>query len=131
ERRVVGWVAGPFAQLVLKKPLFPVILTAALACGSVYAAYVFAQDPIQYDFRKLGSRSGEFHGAGYWDKHVDAVLQSYQTPTVVLTNSAQQAQAVAAAMEKEKDQEGENGTIESVVTLQQFLPGDQPQQLEL
>ena len=129
--RVTGWIAGPFAQRILKKPLWPVIITAALAAGSVYAAYVFAQDPIQYDFRKLGSRSGEFHGAGYWDKHVDAVLQSYQTPTVVLTGSPEEAQAVAASVEKEKDQEGAESTIESVVTLQQFLPSDQPKKLEL
>ena len=129
--RVTGWIAGPFARGVLRKPLVPVVITAALAGASVYAAYVFAQDPIQYDFRKLGSRSGEFHGAGYWDKHVDAVLQSYQTPTVVLTDSPQEAQAVAAAMEKEKAQQGPEGTIESVVTLQQFLPLDQPRKLEL
>jgi predicted RND superfamily exporter protein len=131
RRRVVGWLAGPFAQMVLRKPLLPVVVTAAVAGASVYAAYVFAQDPIQYDFRKLGSRSGESRGAGYWDKHVDAVLQSYQTPTVVLTDSAEQATAVAASMEQEKDHQGADGTIESVVTLQQFLPADQPRKLEL
>lgn len=131
HRRVVGWVAGPFAQLVLKKPTLPVLLTAALACGSIYAAVQFAQDPIQYDFRKLGSRSGQHQGAGFWDKHVDAVLQSYQTPTVVLTDSPEQAQSIAAGMEKEKETQGESGTIESVVTLQEFLPQDQPRKLEL
>src|SRR5437870_429185 len=131
RRRVVGWVAGPFAQMVLKKPVLPVVLTGALAVGSIYAAIQFVQDPIQYDFRKLGSRSGEHQGAGFWDKHVDAVLQSYQTPTVVLTDSPDEAQAIAAAMEKEKDTQGPNGTIESVVTLQEFLPQEQPRKLEL
>jgi predicted RND superfamily exporter protein len=129
--RVVGWFAGHFAQLVVKRPAWPAALTATLALGSVYAAMQFAKEPIQYDFRKLGSRSGFHQGAGYWDKHVDAVLQSYQTPTVVLTDSPGQAEAVAAALEKEKDQQGPDGTIESVVTLQQFLPKDQPRKLEL
>ncbi len=131
RRRVVGWVAGPFAQLVLKRPVAPVLLTAALIGGSFYAAWQFARDPIQYDFRKLGSRSGQNQGAGFWDKHVDAVLQSYQTPTVVLTDSPEQAQAIAAAMQKEKDGQGAEGTIESVVTLQEFLPPDQPRKLEV
>lgn len=129
--RVVGWVAGPFAQLVLKKPLWPVLLTLALTGGSIYAAVQFAQDPIQYDFRKLGSRKGQHRGAAFWDKHVDAVLQSYQTPTVVLTQSQDEARAVAQALEKEKTDEGANGTIQSVVTLQEFLPQDQPEKLEL
>jgi predicted RND superfamily exporter protein len=129
--RVVGFIAGPFAQLIVKRPVWPVIITAALTGLSVYAGYKFAQDPIQYDFTKLGSRSGERRGQGYWDKHVDAVLQSYQTPTVVLTGSPEEAEAVATAMQKEKEEEGAEGTIESVVTLQQFLPHDQPQKLEL
>lgn len=131
QRRVVGWVAGPFAQLVLKRPVAPVLLTAALIGGSVFAAWHFAQDPIQYDFRKLGSRSGQNQGAGFWDKHVDAVLQSYQTPTVVLTDSPEAAQAIATAMQKEKDGQGPEGTIESVVTLQEFLPAGQAKKLEV
>ncbi|MGZ6125672.1 MAG: MMPL family transporter, partial [Myxococcales bacterium] len=129
--RVVGWLAGPFAQLVTKRPLIPVVITVVLAGASLYAGYLFAEDPIQYDFTKLGSRSSENRGQGYWDKHVDAVLQSYQTPTVVLTGSPRQAEAVATALEKVKEQEGENTTIESIVTLQQFLPKDQNRKLEL
>src|SRR3989454_1821936 len=128
--RVVGWLAGPFAQLVVRRPMIPVLVTVAITGASVYAAYLFAQEPIQYDFSKLGSRSSENHGQGYWDKHVDAVLQSYQTPTVVLTGSPEKAEAVAAAIEKEKEQ-GPNGTIESVVTLQQFVPKDQQLKLEV
>ena len=121
----------PSPQLIVKRPAWPVVITAALAVLSVYAGYKFAQDPIQYDFTKLGSRSGESRGQGFWDKHVDAVLQSYQTPTVVLTGSPEEAEAVAAAMQKQKEEEGAESTIESVVTLQQFLPHDQPQKLEL
>ena len=131
RRRVVGWIAGPFAHMVVRKPAWPVVITATLAVASVWAGWQFAQDPIQYDFRKLGSRSGETHGAAFWDKHVDAVLQSYQTPTVVLTNSEPEATQVAVAVEKEKDQGGSTTTIESVVTLQQFLPSEQAQKLEV
>jgi hypothetical protein len=130
--RTVGWVAGPFAQMLIKKPLWPVTVAAALSVASVFAAAHFAKDPIQYDFTKLGSRKGENHGAGYWDKRVDDVLQSYQTPTVVLTDTPAQATAVAAAVNKAKEeQQPGTDTIESVVTLQEFLPKDQQQKLEL
>ena len=131
KRGVVGWVAGPFAALVLRRPIWPVALTATLAIGSAFATVKFLEDPIQYDFRKLGSRSGIDSGAGYWDKHVDAVLQSYQTPTVVLTDSAESAQAVAVAMDKERELEGPHGTIDSVTTLQKLLPADQPRKIKL
>jgi predicted RND superfamily exporter protein len=129
--RVVGWLAGPFAQLIVRRPMIPVALTLALGGASLYAGYLFAQEPIQYDFTKLGSRSSERRGQGYWDRHVDAVLQSYQTPTVVMTDSPERAEAVARAIEKEKELEGRDSTIENVVTLQQFLPKDQPRKLEI
>ncbi len=127
----VGWIAGRFAALVVRRPAWAVALTAVLAVGSGFAMVRFLEDPIQYDFRKLGSRSGIDSGAGYWDKHVDAVLQSYQTPTVVLTDSAESAEAVAASVDKEREFEGPQGTIESVTSLQKLLPVDQPRKLAL
>ena len=130
-RGPVGWIAGPFASFVLRRPLWPVAITATLALASALAVARFASDPIQYDFRKLGSRSGQEDGAGFWDKHVDAVLQSYQTPTVVLTDSPEKATAVAAAMEIEREAEGPEGTIDSVTTLQKLLPPEQPRKLAL
>src|SRR5436190_1831632 len=113
--RVVGWLMGPFAQVVMRRPAVPVMITLALGGASLYAGWLFAQDPIQYDFTKLGSRSGEKWGHGYWDKHVDNVLQSYQTPTVILTGSPKEAEAVAEALEKQKREEGADSTIDSVV----------------
>ena len=129
--RVVGWLAGPFAQLIVKRPMVPVLVTVAIAGASLYAGYLFAQEPIQYDFTKLGSRRSEQRGQGYWDRHVDAVLQSYQTPTVVMTDTPDRAEAVAVAIEKEKQEEGQETTIESIVTLQQFLPKDQSRKLDV
>jgi predicted RND superfamily exporter protein len=130
--RAVGWIAGPFANLVLRKPGLSVAIATVLAVGSLYGSAQFAKDPIQYDFRKLGSRSGENRGAAYWDKRVDEVLQSYQTPTVVLTKTTELATAVAKSVTEAKDEKlVGTDTIDSISTLQDFLPQDQPQKLEL
>jgi predicted RND superfamily exporter protein len=130
--RTVGWIAGPLAQLLIRRPLWPLVISAALTVGSVFAATQFAKDPIQYDFTKLGSRSGENRGAGYWNKRVDEVLQSYQTPTVVMTDSQQEATKVAdAILQAKKEEQPGTDTIDSVMTLQEFLPKDQPQKLEV
>ena len=131
QRRVVGWVMAPFANLVLRRPAWSVAITVALTIASLVAAVQFAQDPIQYDFSKLGSRSGLDKGAAYWDKHVDAVLQSYQTPTVVLTEAPEAAVAVANEIEKEQKREGQSSTIDSVVTLQRFMPDKVEEKLAL
>ena len=89
------------------------------------------RQPIEYDFRQLSSRKGLTDGAAYWDTHVDAVLQSYQTPTVVLTESSEKAEAVAAALEEVRAKHDPLGTIDSVQTLQKLVPKDQPRKIEL
>src|SRR5207302_1313029 len=80
--------------------------------------------------RQVGSRQGRSGGAAYWESHVDAVLQSYQTPTVVLTDSPEKAQAVAAAIEEVRVAQMPRGTIDSVATLQKLVPDQQPRKIE-
>ena len=91
----------------------------------------FARNPIEYDFTKLGSRQGAIDGAPYWGSRVDAVMQSYMSPTVVLTESPEGADAVEKALLAEKDAEGPRSPISSVVTLRDALPRDQAQKLVL
>jgi predicted RND superfamily exporter protein len=129
--KTVGW-AAPLVHLLVRKPVLPVVISLGLAAASIYAGTLFAKDPIQYDFRKLGSRSGVNHGAGYWDKHVDEVLQSYQTPTVVMSDTPEKATEVAAAVRRAKaDGLPGTDTIDNVVTLQELLPQYQQQKLTL
>ncbi|MBS2021928.1 MAG: MMPL family transporter, partial [Deltaproteobacteria bacterium] len=122
-----GGFAGPLGRLVTTHPARVTVLTLALVGVSLIGVVRFARDPIEYDFTHLGSRSGLEQGAAKWDKHVDAVLQSYQTPTVVLTDSAAQADAVAEALRKAKDAPG--STIDSVRSLDELVPLDQDHKL--
>jgi predicted RND superfamily exporter protein len=129
--RVVGWIAGPYATLLTRHTFVAAAISLAIAVFAGMMSWRFARQPIEYDFRKLGSRQGLADGAAYWDRHVDAVLQSYQTPTVVLTDSAAQARAVAYALEEVREQQGPSGTIESVQTLHKLVPTEQPRKLDL
>ena len=129
--RITGWVAGPYATALSRHTGRVIVASAAIAAAAVWGTWRFVQQPIQYDFRQLGSRKGLTDGAAYWDSHVDAVLQSYQTPTVVLTDSPQKAEAVAAAIEEARGRHGPGGTIESVSTMQALVPDQQSRKIEL
>jgi predicted RND superfamily exporter protein len=129
--RITGWVAGPYATALTRHTGFVTAVSVLVLAGSAWGMWRFVRQPIQYDFRQLGSRRGLTDGASYWDNHVDAVLQSYQTPTVVLNETPEKAQAVAAALEKEREAQGPSGTIDSVLTLQKLLPDEQPRKIEL
>jgi predicted RND superfamily exporter protein len=128
--RITGWVAGPYAAALTRHTGRVTIASAAIVAAAAWGTWRFVQQPIQYDFRQLSSRKGLTDGAAYWDSHVDAVLQSYQTPTVVLTDSPQKAQAVAAAIEEVREEQPE-GTIDSVATLQGLVPDAQPRKIRL
>jgi predicted RND superfamily exporter protein len=123
---------GPFGRLsqVLTRFAAPIGVAClgllVLAAGS---AARFTRDPIEYDFTKLGSRQGAVDGTTYWGKRVDEVMQSYMSPTVVLTESAEGADAVGRAVRAEKDAEGEQSPIASVATLADVLPTDQEEKL--
>src|SRR5467141_4298577 len=129
--RMIGWVAGPYATALARHTGWVIATSTLIVAGSVWGMARFLRQPIQYDFRQLGSRNGLTEGAAYWDSHVDAVMQSYQTPTVVLTDSPEKAQAVADAIERVREAQGPGGTIDSVATLQKLDPDEQPRKIEL
>ena len=129
--RLTGCVAGPYATALTRHTGWVMAASIAIVAAALWGTWRFVQQPIQYDFRQLGSRKSLTDGAAYWDSHVDAVLQSYQTPTVVLTDSPDKAQAVAAALEDARQRQGPDGTIDSVSTLQKLVPDEQPRKIEL
>src|SRR5438132_7182936 len=75
--RITGWVAGPYATALSRHTGRVIVASAAIAAAAVWGTLRFVPQPIQYDFRQLGSRKGLTDGAAYWDSHVDAALQSY------------------------------------------------------
>jgi len=120
-----------YARMITHSGGAPLLVAGVLLAASLVGAARFAQDPLLYDFTKLGSRGGLEHGAAAWDAHVDAVLQSYQTPTVVLTDSPAEAALVAARETKSKADHGEASTIDSVQTLAGLIPDDQAAKLAI
>ena len=129
--RPVGLVAAPVARAIVRHPGLGVCISIAIVAVSAGTIVRFSRDPIQYDFTKLGSRQGAIEGAGRWDLHVDAVLRSYQTPTVILTDTVPQAAAVADALEKQKQRAGPESTIDTVATLAKLAPNDQEAKIEI
>jgi uncharacterized protein len=129
--RPSGRVSALYARLLARRAAPIALACAALACLAAVMIVRFAADPIEYDFARLGSRQGDVEGSRHWAEHVDAVMQSYLTPTVILTEDAEHAALVARAVEAEKEAGGAGSPIASVMTLADVLPGDQAKKLAL
>ncbi|MEO7328163.1 MAG: MMPL family transporter, partial [Minicystis sp.] len=126
-----GRFARPFSVLLSRLALPATLLSLALTVFSGLMVGRFAKDPLEYNFDKLGSRQGAIDGAAYWGDRLDAVMQSYLTPTVILTDSTESAATVRKAILAEKDAEGATSAIATVATLDDVLPADQDKKLAL
>ena len=107
-------------------------LTAATAASIVVAAAMclrLGPDTLESDFSKLRNKHSVEQGSGYWGRKVDAVFQRYLTPTVVVTDSVAELQAVARQLKKIKEEEGALSPISDVKVIEDFLPTDQAQKI--
>ncbi|MBS2025519.1 MAG: MMPL family transporter [Deltaproteobacteria bacterium] len=120
-----GLIAAPLGRLIVRSPMAFGLVALAITTVAVIKLVPYAKSPIEYDFSKLGSKQGKIDGAAYWSARLDAVMQSYQTPTVILTENAERADAVAAALEVEKARQGKDTAIDSILTLDGLVAKDQ------
>jgi uncharacterized protein len=130
-RPPVGIGSTFLATLITGQARFFVGLSVFIVAGGLVYINRFRHDPVQYDFTRLGSRAGLNGGAAHWDGYVDGVMQLYQTPTVILTDSRADAAAVGRAVEEAKAKGGAESTIARVETLEKLVPEEQPRKLEL
>jgi predicted RND superfamily exporter protein len=119
----------PLSALLSRHAVLICGICAALTLFAGVMVVRFSRDPIEYDFTKLSGRQGTIDGAAYWATRLDAVMQSYMSPTVVLTDSAESASSVQRAIVAEKESEGEGSAIASVTTVADVLPEDQEKKL--
>ncbi|MHB8874795.1 MAG: MMPL family transporter [Myxococcaceae bacterium] len=121
-------VMDRLAGLVERWPRAVLVTAAALAIPSAIFLARFAADPIEYDFGKLrDSRALRDGGPAFWE---DAVFGGHHDPCVVLAKDADEARAVAAAIEAWRVQHPE-GAIGQVVSIASFEPADQEAKLPI
>lgn len=101
----------------------PVLLVGAVATAfAITRVSRFDSDEIETDFSKLRRRDTWTRGEGYWGDRMDAVLGRYLTPTVVLADSAAQANAIATRMRDAASRPPLAEMISEVRTLEDVVP---------
>jgi predicted exporter len=115
-------LAEHVARWVVARPRSVLGLVAFLFIGSVLGLASRRADWLETDFSRL-RRSDSFEtGERYWGKRMDATLRRYLTPTVVLTDSLQQAEQVAVAARRAAAEGRAGGLIASVRSASDVLP---------
>jgi predicted exporter len=108
-----------------------VALGVALALGAVWKVRSLGSAQIETDFSKLRRADTWKTGEGYWGRKMDALLGTYVTPTVILTDSLEQAREVGRVLRDEKKVAPLDALIASVRTLDDVVPTDQASKIEI
>jgi len=115
-------LAERVAGLVVSRPRWVLAVSAVLFLASLAGMAQRQGDWLETDFSRLRRADSFVSGERYWGKRMDATLQRYLTPTVVLTDSATQAEAVARAAREMATSGKAAGLIASVRSAGDVLP---------
>ena len=114
--------AGSFSLSLLARPrslLFAMLVLGVLATIGIVRRH---GDFFEYDFSKLRRSDSWATGERYWGKRMDATLERYLTPTLVLASDAAQARLAEQHIEQLKDENRAGGLIASVRSAEDILP---------
>ena len=118
-------IMARIVHLVQRHRRLLVALGLTLAACAVWKVRSFGSDQIETDFSKLRRADTWTKGEGYWGRKMDALLGSYVTPAVILTDDAEQARAIGRVLREEKSAPPLDRLLASVRTLDDVVPGDQ------
>jgi predicted RND superfamily exporter protein len=129
-RKSVGLTLAPLARLTERAASPVAIVLVALTVLAAVRLSRFNSSEIESDFSRLRRADTWTRGEGYWGRRMDALLQSYLTPIVVLTDDVQSARAVGVALHAAALGPEFLGMVSSVRTLDDVLPRDQAAKIE-
>jgi uncharacterized membrane protein YdfJ with MMPL/SSD domain len=120
---------GVVSRVVERFPV--VVLTVGLLMTVLAIAKVstFGVDQLESDVSKLRRRDTWVSGEGYWGRKMDAVLGQYLTPTVLLADSREQAEAIAVRLREEASRPPLIELVSEIRTLDDVLPPNQDEKI--
>ena len=111
------------------------------ATMSIVSIWVLSQNlrwdkVIETDFSNLRNERALKVGSGFWGAKVDQLFGKYLTPTVVLTDSVDDARLVAEQLRLEQQRLRANPMLDrdliaDIATIDKFVPSDQHKKIEL
>jgi uncharacterized protein len=123
-------ISGNIARLVMAHPRGALALMSVLALGAVLGIARRHADWLETDFSRLRRADSFVSGERYWGKRMDQTLHRYLTPTVVMTDSAAEAEHVAEALQHVAASGHAGGLIARVRSSSAVLPETRQAALE-
>jgi uncharacterized protein len=123
-------ILGSVGRFVQQHPAPIVAVGLVLTLLAIPRVSSFGMDQLESDFSRLRRKDTWTAGEGYWGARMDSVLGEYLTPTVVLTDSREQALAVATRLREEVERPPLAQMVSDIRTLEDVLPSRQAEKIE-
>ncbi len=101
------------------------VAALALAVGALWEVRSFGPGEIETNFSKLRRADTWQRGEGYWGRRMDALLGTYLTPDVILSDTTEQAQTIGVELKRTAKIPPLDGLVASVRTLADLVPPGQ------
>jgi uncharacterized protein len=121
--------ASLLARIVEKYPRVIVVVSLLLTLGAIAKVRTFDGGQLETDFSRLRRADTWKTGEGYWGRRMEALLGTYLTPTMLLTDTVPQARQIEAALRDRGAHPLLSARIASVRTIDDVVPADQPEKL--
>ena len=131
KQRRHGAVMRWIVQLVESAGPGLVGLAGILAVVSLFEVSHFDTSRLEHDFNKLRRADTWEKGEGYWGRKMDALLGHYLTPTVILSDTPEDARVVEARVKESVAHGALEPFIARVVGADDVLPGAQSEKIAL
>jgi uncharacterized protein len=126
---VFGAAASALAGFVLRHARAITVVAGVLTLAAGLQLRHVSMDRLESDLSRLRRRDTWTNGEGYWGRRMDDLLGRYLSPTVILTDSAPHADAVAERVRAGIRTPPLDALVSEVRTAADVLPGQQPEKL--
>ena len=113
------------ARLVTEHSRVFIAVASLVTIAAAIEIRHFGHDQLEYDFSRLRRRDTWRDGEGYWGAKMDTLLGRYLTPTVLMTDSTDEARAIAGKLREAMKRPPLDAMVASVRTIDDILPPDQ------
>jgi uncharacterized protein len=116
-------------SLVHRHRVGVVVTASVLAVAALWQVRAWGPNEIETDFSKLRRADTWKTGEGYWGRKMDALFETYVTPTVILADDADQARDIGRAVTAASKAPPLDAMVASVRTLDDVVPPGQDEKI--
>lgn len=125
------WIGNELSTLITRHPAKLWFGSFLLTVVSLAMFVRYSPSILETDLSKLRDKRSLESGAAYNSKYLDQVFQRYLAPIVLMPETRENAREIAGRLKQIREKEGKTSLIASVQTLDEFIPRDQREKIEV